>query len=121
MAERTAIAVDIVMTPLGEAPEWVRRAWVGLRLPLIPGHARRRWQCVGMLTGPHNWFAQVLLTLIGRTTTTDGYLVDRDAAFEVLGRHSPEALAWWRETEIGKRRGGGFIFDAPACAPVYAD
>ena len=122
MAGPAITAVEIVTTPFGEAPVWVREAWVGLTLPLVPGRGGKgSFATVGVLSGPHTYWPQLWLHLTGRVMRIEGYLVDREAAFDLLGGRRPDALAWWRaETEVGKRGKGGLIFDAPACQPVYA-
>jgi hypothetical protein len=52
-AAHHAIKVRVFDLPPGEAPEWVRRAWVGLDLPLTPGNRSRnrclplaKWRCI---------------------------------------------------------------------------
>jgi len=77
--------LEIVRVPPGEAPEEIRREWVGVRLPL------RRWDkepCV-------QWSVGVLSHLGPRPTR--GYAVDGRAAVKALARYSPQAAAWWRE------------------------
>ena len=51
MSARTVGAVMIVDTPLGEAPLEVRRAFVGLELPL-PHSKPVHYPGPGVLTGP---------------------------------------------------------------------
>jgi hypothetical protein len=78
-------SLRILRTPPGEAPEKIRRAWVGVDLPL-----RRReresgsYQTVGVLSHQD-------------TQMIAGYAVDGREAVKALGSHSPEAAAWWRE------------------------
>ena len=110
-----AVEVRIVNVPPGEAPEAVRRAWVGLVLPLAPGETRpRSVPSFGVLTGPRGWGGQILRLLTGRYNRTSQYVVPVDAAIEVLERASPEAAAWWRENMpdlIGAGRTFGFAAD----------
>ena len=116
------LAVEIVRAPEGEAPLWVREAWVGLTLPLVPGYpGKRRMPSFGVLSGPFGWWGQLRERLSGRVGTVEGYVVDRDQAYALLGAHRPDALAWWREEcpGINAMPGGAFVFDAPACRPVY--
>jgi hypothetical protein len=82
---RTVGYVQIVLTPPGEAPEEIRRAWVGLELPLRRGESQpRSISSVGVLS---NQFSQETL----------GYVVDGRKAVAALACQSPEAAAWWRE------------------------
>jgi hypothetical protein len=82
---RTVAHVRIIRTPAGEAPEAIRRAWVGVKLPLRRGETHPRLhQSVGMLS--HR-----------APETTMGYATDSRAAVKALACHAPEAAAWWRE------------------------
>jgi len=107
--------VTIISRPSGEAPEWVRDAWIGLRLPLAYPRSRN-WRGIGVLTGPRGFFRQVLALIRGRTIRMPGYLIRSKVAIEILGRANPAAADWWHEnapqflTEWNK-----FIFDEPAC------
>ncbi len=77
--------VRIVHTPPGDAPEHIRRAWVGLELPLIRGESQPSApKTVAVLSGE----AQETMT---------GYLVHGGAAIRRLAAGSPEAAEWWRE------------------------
>jgi len=76
--------VRVVEAPPGEAPEAIRRAWVGVKLPL------RLWQA---RAGTHRTEG----VLSGRARESgQGYAVNGRAAVEALAVHSPEAAAWWR-------------------------
>ena len=91
--ERT---VTIMATPIGEAPEWVREAWIGVTLPY-----RSMGICdTGILSGR-------------RVPAFMSYLVDWDAAMGALARHSPEAVEWWRANTPWLP---GFCFDDPNVA-----
>jgi hypothetical protein len=82
---RPVATLRIVRTPSGEAPEEIRRAWVGVELPLRRGETKPgAHQTVGVLS--HQ--APEMIT---------GYAVDGRAAVKVLASHSSEAAAWWRE------------------------
>jgi hypothetical protein len=82
---RTVAHLRILGTPPGEAPEEIRRAWVGIELPLRHGETEpSRLPTLGVLSeqGPE---------------MTTGYAVDGRAAVAALASRSPEAAAWWRE------------------------
>jgi hypothetical protein len=81
---RAVAHVRVVSTPPGEAPEEIRRAWVGVKLPL------RRWE-----TKPDLHLTEGVLYR-QTSTMTSGYAVNGRAAVEALASHSPEAAAWWR-------------------------
>lgn len=107
--------IRIVQRPIGEAPEWVRDAWIGLSLPLA-SKREREWRSLGVLTGPHGWLSQIWATFSGKTFLVRGYMVNAKAAVDQLSDHHPSAAAWWREHTphmlTGRRY---FVFDAAAC------
>jgi hypothetical protein len=77
--------IRIVRTPAGEAPETVRRAWVGLELPLTKGETNPRvFESRGVLSNQ-------------ATESVVGYMVDGSTAVRLLEGQSPDAAAWWRE------------------------
>jgi hypothetical protein len=77
--------IRIIGLPPGEAPVWVRYAWLGLELPLIPGQVRS-----------NRVAAQQVLSL-QPVMPPPSYAVDGKTAIEVLASASPEAAAWWRQ------------------------
>jgi hypothetical protein len=106
---RSRFRIVILRTPAGEAPEHIRRAWIGLELPLAPGESGpQRVDTVAVLSG-------------GPTGSKQGYLVAGPAALQALEARSPEAAAWWRQNvpqvaEAGYR----FVFPADCCKKVEA-
>ena len=77
--KRTVAYVRITQTPPGEAPEEIRRAWVGIDLPLRRGASwPRPQQSLGVLTGR----APEVVT---------GFLVDGNQAIAALASHAPDA------------------------------
>ena len=110
--------VRIVAVPPGEAPEEVRRAWVGMDLPLAAGETGpRELPTGGVLTGPRTLFGQLLKLLTGRRRYAYGYVIDAPQALTLLVEHAPEAARWWRRRhtphcwEPGRR----FLFPAEVC------
>ena len=82
---RTVGYVRIVQPPPGEAPEEIRRAWVGLDLPLQRGASEPRQQ-------------QSLGVLSGRAPEVGtGFLVSGNKAITALASHAPEAASWRRQ------------------------
>lgn len=96
--------VRIVQVPPGEAPEEIRRAWVGLELPLLRGAAEPLPAVsVGVLSHQNS-------------AVVPGYAVDGRLAMEALAGRSPEAAAWWQQNaphvvEPGYR----LLFPAEVC------
>lgn len=107
--------VRIIRRPIGEAPEWVRDAWIGLTLPTSETSSRKWWG-FGVVTGPSNAFLQIIDLLLGRALQVNGYPVDAKTAVEVLAASNPSAATWWIENApalvSGSRK---FVFDTDAC------
>jgi hypothetical protein len=76
--------IKIIAVPAGEAPEEVRRAWVGLEIPLPAG---KRGLIVGQSSG----------TASGTKSAFRGYSVDTETAVSLLAERAPAAAAWWRQ------------------------
>jgi hypothetical protein len=109
-------AIEIVATPAGEAPPWVREAWIGLTLPLARGRASGEWRVFGVLTAPTSWLGLAWACLSGRARRVEGYRVPSAEAIRRLAVSSPEAAEWWRtHTVLARSESTDFIFDAPAC------
>jgi hypothetical protein len=112
--------ITITRRPIGEAPEWVRDAWIGLSLPTSQS-AKKHWRGVGVLTGPTRALQLWWALLRGRTISVTGYLVDSKIAVDLLGEKNAAAAQWWREnTPELIASGRGFVFDADACEPLKA-
>jgi hypothetical protein len=78
----------IIDTPAGEAPEWVRKEWQGLELPISPSQMRCEPEDNGMTMG-----------VLGGAPAPEnkyGFRVTGEVALELLAKKSPEAAAWWR-------------------------
>jgi hypothetical protein len=109
------VFVDIIRPPAGEAPDWVRQAWVGLRLPAAQRRARD-WQGAGVITGPRSFAGQFWARLTGRTSPTYGYAVDAREAIDLLAGTNEAAAEWWRENAPRLLNDGQcFVFDATSC------
>jgi hypothetical protein len=112
--------IRIKSMPPGEAPEHVRRAWVGLEIPVPPRAAgRRSFRGVGVLSGPKSRLGALLAVLFGRTEREVGYLVSSKTALELLAVRSPEAVDWWRQNAPHfLEPGRGFIFSLDSCEEI---
>ena len=79
--------IEIIAIPPGDAPEWVRKKWLGCIFPVVE-------DCFdepitdGLAAG----------ALGGVPKNTDGYRVDTEEALRVLEGKSQEAANWWRKT-----------------------
>ncbi len=74
-------SIRIVSIPPGQAPEWVRKEWIGVEIPLSEQKSD------GIQMGIHG----------GKAENADGHQVDTDKAIEALQKKSPRAAAWWKE------------------------
>lgn len=110
--------VTIIARPGGEAPDWVRDAWVGLQLPLAR-QGERNWRGFGVLTGPRGLLPRLWAILRGRTIRRRGYVINARVAVDILSRANPEAAAWWREHRPDLLTGrSGFGFESEVCRPT---
>ncbi|MFA6183496.1 MAG: hypothetical protein WC682_00155 [Parcubacteria group bacterium] len=72
----------IIDVPPGQAPEWVRKAWIGLVMPVaenLPTHTI----AMGVLGG--------------KAENPNGYPVETSIAIQILKEKSPDAAQWWTE------------------------
>jgi hypothetical protein len=112
--------IRIVATPLGEAPLWVREAWIGLDLPTVRPDVRT-YCAAGVVSGPKSLMALAVAWFGGKLFPYRGYTVSALKAVEVLEAVRPDAAKWWREnTPHLMHRGQAFVFDEPACQPLSA-
>jgi hypothetical protein len=112
-----AFKVRIVRAPAGEAPEWVREAWVGLELPLAC-LTEVSVETGGVLSGPTHRWGWWWKRLTGRTERTTGWVVDSARAIALLSRTRPDAADWWRtHAPRFTQSDSQFVFDSPACEP----
>lgn len=77
--------IRILTIPAGEAPEYVRAAWVGLELPCLT--------IAGIPKDP----ARTVVSLEPLARPCYGFFVPQDQALAILKRHSYEAAQWWKE------------------------
>ncbi len=101
---RPSAAIRIIAAPPGEAPEFVRQAWVGLALPVVAGQSEAA-----------NLTAQQVLS--GRSVGAPlSYAVDGPAAIAILNAASPKAAAWWRQNAPEALVAGyQLVFPAEVC------
>ena len=90
--------LKIIATPPGEAPLWVREAWIGTTVPLAQrGNTPLRFPTAGVITGPQNTFGFFTAWLRGQLVREAGYLVEVVPAVEALAKNNPAAAQLWRE------------------------
>jgi hypothetical protein len=92
-------SIKIISTPPGQAPEEVRKEWVGLVIPMP------KQETGGTQRG----------VLGGKPQNTNGYQVDTLVALEILRGKSPDAAQWFLDNAF---LGGRFAFAREACEVV---
>lgn len=112
--------VRIISTPPGEAPEEIRRGWIGLVLPVSPRYGRGGKHIeVGVVTGPKSLLGTLFGLFSGRAQRTNGYPIESSVALELLAKHSPAAASWWgTNTPRFFEPGRHFLFAAECCEEV---
>jgi hypothetical protein len=115
---RTPIGkVLIQRVPTGEAPFWVRNAWVGLELPIVL--EPRIYHTFGVMSAPKTIIGMLWAAVRGQTYRTTGYPVYSAEAIGLLAETNPEAAEWWRTNAPRFLRPNQlFLFDAAACSPI---
>jgi hypothetical protein len=114
------VFVRIIATPPGEAPEEVRRAWVGLELPLAAGETGPRTLPIGgVFTGPRTFLGKLFKLLTGQRQYAHGYAIEAPQALVLLAEKAPWAAQWWRKhVPHCWQPGQVFLFHAEVCAEV---
>lgn len=104
--------------PIGEAPPWVRDAWIGMSLPVVVARESRR-MTFGALTGPKSIWQYVLAIMFGRQQAITGFVVNAGTAIRLLGTVNPAAAAWWMDNAPEFASGRyDFVFDSDCCELV---
>ncbi|MBL7129315.1 MAG: hypothetical protein ISS16_10075 [Ignavibacteria bacterium] len=116
-----SIKIRIVKIPLGEAPIHIRKAWIGLILPLLANDYKPQIKhTAGILSGPKSLIGMLGAICFGKTKRKEGYLVDSNIAINLLEQNSPEAADWWKTNAPHIMRPGfGLSFNTDACEEVY--
>lgn len=110
--------VRIIAAPPGEAPEEVRRAWIGLVVPVDvqQGKSLGSHFGVGVLTGPSGFWRRIWAVVTGRAVRWQGFALDAAVCVELLSTHAPLAAAWWRDnTPHLLKPGRKLLFPTDVC------
>jgi hypothetical protein len=104
----TPKTIVVRLAPSGEAPEWVRHAWVGLALPVLEGPVEAEHR-----------------ELLTQTTARGrGFWVDFNVAMAVLAAVNEDAAHWWWGwwRDYSRKDDAKLFFGAEFCAfePVAA-
>ena len=74
-------SIKIISTPPGQAPEQVRKEWIGVEIPFL------EQELAGIQVGVRS----------GKPENEGGYQVDTSEAITALRKKSPEAAKWWED------------------------
>ena len=86
--------IEIVNRPTGEAPDWVRDAWIGLHIPLKEENTITA-ETFNAGNAPRTQLGFVIARLMGRSELKTGYVVSSKTAVEILAASHIKAAEWW--------------------------
>ena len=114
--------IRIISTPPGAAPEEIRRAWIGITLPVRGGRFGGRRTTLGAQVpiGPHWLFRSLFALVTGRGTRQTGYQIESSKAMKALAAHSPQAAEWWRQNAPHAFVAGRYLFFEEKSCEVLA-
>ena len=108
-------SVTIIKAPIGEAPLWVREAWIGLQLSTTDKRPRKYLGLLS-LSARYGILSTFFYSITGKTITVPGYRVPSRDAIDLLGKVRPDAAAWWHANAANMMKPNRyFVFDTPAC------
>lgn len=107
--------IRIVARPFGDAPEYIRDAWIGLLLPVHPNYPHtvesRHVSLMRPITPLVMWVYRFI------APRARGYIVATNAAMNILESAKPTAAEWFRtNTPHLFESEGGLLFDEACCA-----
>lgn len=110
--------ITFISPPPGQAPDEVRRAWVGVTVPVTTHEARLldRVPVVGVRSGPYGFWRTLWGIVTRRVETWRGYSIESRKCLAHLRDRAPDAAAWWAENAprfLEPRR--CFVFPAECC------
>jgi len=97
--------IKIIKIPQGEAPEEIRREWVGIFLPCEPILGFSNSTQFGAVTGR-------------KKQNSYSFHVPQIEAIEALEKKSPGAAKWWREHHYPQPN-MNFVFDEDEAEIIY--
>jgi hypothetical protein len=117
----SAKKIRIIAVPPGEAPEYIRQAWVGVVIPLPPPplDQKRSIPSAGVLSGPKTPLGQMSALVRGKGFQRYGYTVEAIDAVEALAKKDAKAAEWWQKNaSFRMKKGQMFVFAADVCEEV---
>jgi hypothetical protein len=99
MSEEYTGRIRFIAAPRGQAPLWVREAWIGLVVPCSPFTN----------TPPKGSLHEVE---DGAAVSYECALVPQKAAVDALEQHNAQAAQWWRQNGFGSEFAPLFAFSS---------
>jgi hypothetical protein len=110
--------IEIVAAPDGESPQWVRDAWIGLRVKAL-NEQPVDMRTAGVLSSPKNLLGQVVYALRGKTVTKRGYVVKASEVIGLLALTHEDAARWWIDNVPQATRSEQvFLFEERCCRVI---
>jgi hypothetical protein len=95
--------IEIVSTPSGEAPEWVREAWVGLQFRAEKSDPRE----------------DRIKKQYGKMNNAGGWKIKKTKAIRALSKKNKEAAQWFKNKDnVPLWRMSFFIFGTQFCEVI---
>jgi hypothetical protein len=112
--------IEIIAMPPGEAPEEIRKSWIGVIIPLpINAQAEQEKTGYGVLSGPRSWFLALFPFLHKTRFKWRVYRVSGAEAVSALAKRDEPAADWWRKnTPHLLKRHWQLLFPADVCRIV---
>ncbi|MFK7875630.1 MAG: hypothetical protein AB8B71_07585 [Paracoccaceae bacterium] len=113
--------IEVIHTPPGTTPDWIRKAWVGLQMPSV-SDGPVEMPTVAAGAGAASKLGQLFSVLTGKAEKQHGYVVNAKEAVGLLSLVNEEAAKWWIEQAPHVLNDGQMImFAAQCCREIDAD
>lgn len=110
--------IEIIAAPSGESPQWVRDAWIGLKVKAL-NEEPTEMRTAGVMSGPKSMVGMVVHALRGKAETKRGYIVRAKEVVGLLALQNEEAARWWIDNVPHAMADGQvFLFEDRCCRPV---
>ncbi len=112
--------IEVVSTPPGHAPEWVRDAMIGIQIKSAHDQTVTM-PTINSANAPKTRLGQWLYILQGKAEMRTGYVVHANELLGLLLIKSQAAAEWCLEnTPHMAKEGQMFMLDQSCCRKVYA-
>ena len=110
--------IQIISLPKGEAPEEIRKSWIGLQL-IADDASPAAVPIYHVITGPRSRLGMLIQRLRGLEERWEGYVVNARDAVDALAKVDPKAAAWWYANTAHLMDGKHpLVFDKGCCRVV---